>query len=222
MSVGGAGATSDGHVYLSGGLGVGVTTSTAGALETSGKAYFGGSNLTLAGSGTSTFPGSLLISTSAGNVGIGTSTPIVFLSVGGAAGTSDGNAFFSGGVGVGDATTTSGALSVSGNSRVSGNLQIGNSGTAISQVLFSGTCTVDPPSLHAGGLGHAQCTDATGVAVADIVFLSTELPAAWNEGIDIRSASSTAADTINFVFSNTSTTTVIDIGSVLIPWFAIQ
>src|SRR3989344_1422614 len=89
VNIGGVTGTSR-DAYLTGGLGIGVTTTTDGALETSGKVYIGGSNLTVADTGTSTVSGGLIISSSGGNVGIGTSTPTIFLSVGGAGATSDG------------------------------------------------------------------------------------------------------------------------------------
>ncbi|KKR46087.1 MAG: hypothetical protein UT82_C0018G0022 [Parcubacteria group bacterium GW2011_GWB1_40_14] len=54
-----------GRIYLTGGLGVGVTTTTAGTIETSGKVYVGGSNLTVAGAGVSSFAGTLTVT---GNV----------------------------------------------------------------------------------------------------------------------------------------------------------
>ncbi|HAZ11152.1 MAG TPA: hypothetical protein DCY86_00050, partial [Bdellovibrionales bacterium] len=113
VNIGGVTGTSR-DAYRTGGLGIGVTTTTDGALETSGKIYVGGSNLTISGTGTSTVSGGLIVSSSGGNVGIGTSTPTVFLSVGGAAATSDGNVYLTGGLGVGVTTSTAGALETSG------------------------------------------------------------------------------------------------------------
>ena len=121
--------------------------------------------------------------------------------------------------------STGGNLTVSGNSTLTGTVAVGG-GTAITKILFSGTCTVNPPALSAMGnavdKGHAACTDATGVSTSDIVLLSSSRPAGWINDVVITSASSTAADTINFVFKNTSTTTANNIGAVSIPWFSIQ
>jgi hypothetical protein len=46
--------------------------------------------------------------------------------------------------------------------------------------------------------------------------------AGWDNEVVVASASSTTTDTINFVFRSMSTTTVINIGAIAIPWMAIQ
>ena len=131
----------------------------------------------------------------------------------------EGNALITGRLRVGGVTSTS-------------TVQVGSSGTAITQILFSGTCTVNPPALQAmggkpagdsaiGDTSHASCTDATGVTTNDRVFISGP-PAGWINDVIIVNASSTGVATINFVFKNTSTTTANNIGSLSIPWFAIQ
>ena len=142
------------------------------------------------------------------------------------------DAFVQGGLAVGTtATTTAGAIDTTGNVHIGGNLQL-STGTAINKILFSGTCTVNPPALAAmgndatgdtavGDTSHAACTDATDVSASTYVFLSGA-PAGWNNNVIIVNASSTDTNTINFVFKNTSTTTAINIGSLSIPWFAIQ
>ncbi len=68
--------------------------------------------------------------TSTGNVGIGTSTPSNFFSVGGAAGTATGHGYFTGGLGIGIATTSSGTLQTSGNVYVGGALIVVGSMTS--------------------------------------------------------------------------------------------
>ncbi len=129
------------------------------------------------------------------------------------------------------ATSTAGAIDTTGNVHIGGNLQL-STGTAINKILFSGTCTVNPPALAAmgndatgdtaiGDKGNASCTDATGVTTSSFVFMSGA-PAGWINDVIIVNASSTADNTINFVFKNTSTTTANNIGSLSIPWFAIQ
>ncbi len=131
----------------------------------------------------------------------------------------EGNALITGRLRVGGITSTS-------------TVKVGSSGTAITQILFSGTCTVNPPALQAmggtpagdsaiGDTSHASCVDATGVTTSDRVFISGP-PAGWINDVVIVNASSTGVDTINFVFKNTSTTTANNIGSLSIPWFAIQ
>ena len=142
------------------------------------------------------------------------------------------DAFVQGGLAVGTtATTTAGAIDTTGNVHIGGNLQL-STGTAINKIMFSGTCTVNPPALQAmggdengdsaiGNISHASCTDATGISTSDIVFLSGT-PAGWNNNVFIVNASSTDTNTIGLVFKNTSTTTAINIGSVVIPWFSIQ
>ncbi|MBI2609546.1 hypothetical protein HYW53_00010 [Candidatus Giovannonibacteria bacterium] len=76
-----------GDGYLTGGLGIGVTTTTAGAIETSGKAYFG-DTFSAIGTGTSTIPnGDFAVGTTDfvvtknGRVGIGTAAPKAVLDI---------------------------------------------------------------------------------------------------------------------------------------------
>ncbi len=127
LAVGGAG-----NIYALGGLGVGVATTTAGAIENSGNALFGdaagdlvmfnAANIRHNNAGTTTIPAgnanSWTIATSTTNafmkfdttnhrIGIGTSTPQQTLSV-------EGAGYFAGNVGIGT-STPSAALGVVGN-----------------------------------------------------------------------------------------------------------
>ncbi|MBI2609545.1 hypothetical protein HYW53_00005, partial [Candidatus Giovannonibacteria bacterium] len=88
-----------GDGYFTGGLGIGVSTSTAGALETSGKAYFG-DTFSAIGTGTSTIPnGDFAVGTTDfvvtknGRVGIGTTSPSKMLSVAGTLAVADASTF---------------------------------------------------------------------------------------------------------------------------------
>ncbi|MBI2610177.1 hypothetical protein HYW53_03295 [Candidatus Giovannonibacteria bacterium] len=184
-----------GDMYMSGGLGILNATTSDGDFAV-GNDFFVFSN---------------------GIVSNGSTTP----ALAGTGVVSAGDAYFVGGVGVGDATTTNGALSVSGNARVSGNTQLGNSGKAINQVLF-GTCTIDPPSLHDGAVKHVHCTDADGVNTTDTVFIAPMAGAGWDNNVAIIGASSTASGKINLIFKSTGTTTSIDIATTTVNWFAIQ
>ena len=118
LSVGGAEGTATGHVYLTGGLGVGIATTTAGGLQLTGNTLFGdaaadlvmfnSASLRYNNAGTSTIPSSnanawsyatssagipvVKLDTSNTRVGISTSTPGATLAVGG-----DGTAIIMGG-----------------------------------------------------------------------------------------------------------------------------
>src|SRR3990167_7267040 len=231
--------------YLSGGLGVGNATTTDGSIEANVDLviYDDGwikSGLGIGTSATSTagsaslsadlvaadgwFQGGFAIGTAAtstaGSAEVGADlvvTDDAWVKTGFAVGTS--------------ATSTAGAIDTTGNVHIGGNLQL-STGTAINKILFSGTCNVNPPALAAmgndatgdtaiGDKGNASCTDATGVTTSSFVFMSGA-PAGWINDVIIVNASSTADNTINFVFKNTSTTTANNIGSLSIPWFAIQ
>ena len=232
--------------YLSGGLGVGNATTTDGSIEANVDLviYDDGwikSGLGIGTSATST-AGSASLSADLvaaddgwfqGGFAVGTAAT----STAGSANFSADivvadDAFVQGGLAVGTtATTTAGAIDTTGNVHIGGNLQL-STGTAINKIMFSGTCTVNPPALQAmggdengdsaiGNISHASCTDATGISTSDIVFLSGT-PAGWNNNVFIVNASSTDTNTIGLVFKNPSTTTAINIGSVVIPWFSIQ
>ena len=232
--------------YLSGGLGVGNATTTDGSIEANADlvVYDDGwikSGLGIGTSATST-AGSAnlsadLVSADDGWFQGGFAVGTAATSTAGSANFSADivvadDAFVQGGLAVGTtATTTAGAIDTTGNVHIGGNLQL-STGTAINKILFSGTCTVNPPALAAmgndatgdtavGDTSHAACTDATDVSASTYVFLSGA-PAGWNNNVIIVNASSTDTNTINFVFKNTSTTTAINIGSLSIPWFAIQ
>ena len=232
--------------YLSGGLGVGNATTTDGSIEanvdlviyddgwiksglgigTSATSTAGSASLSadLVAADDGWFQGGFAIGTAAtstaGSAEVGADlvvTDDAWVKTGFAVGTS--------------ATSTAGAIDTTGNVHIGGNLQL-STGTAINKILFSGTCTVNPPALAAmgndatgdtaiGDKGNASCTDATGVTTSSFVFMSGA-PAGWINDVIIVNASSTADNTINFVFKNTSTTTANNIGSLSIPWFAIQ
>src|SRR3989338_4904196 len=232
--------------YLSGGLGVGNATTTDGSIEanadlvvyddgwiksglgiwTSATSTAGSANLSadLVSADDGWFQGGFAVGTAATSTA-GSANLSADLVV------AD-DAFVQGGLAVGtSATTTAGAIDTTGNVHIGGNLQL-STGTAINKILFSGTCTVNPPALAAmgndatgdtavGDKGNASCTDATGVTTSSFVFMSGA-PAGWINDVIIVNASSTADNTINFVFKNTSTTTANNIGSLSIPWFAIQ
>ena len=232
--------------YLSGGLGVGNATTTDGSIEanvdlviyddgwiksglgigTSATSTAGSASLSadLVAADDGWFQGGFAVGTAAtstaGSAEVGADlvvTDDAWVKTGFAVGTS--------------ATSTAGAIDTTGNVHIGGNLQL-STGTAINKILFSGTCTVNPPALAAmgndatgdtaiGDKGNASCTDATGVTTSSFVFMSGA-PAGWINDVIIVNASSTADNTINFVFKNTSTTTANNIGSLSIPWFAIQ
>ena len=245
FSLGGVAGT-HADAYISGGLGVGNATTTDGSIEANVDLviYDDGwikSGLGIGTSATST-AGSASLSADLvaaddgwfqGGFAVGTAAT----STAGSANFSADivvadDAFVQGGLAVGTtATTTAGAIDTTGNVHIGGNLQL-STGTAINKIMFSGTCTVNPPALQAmggdengdsaiGNISHASCTDATGISTSDIVFLSGT-PAGWNNNVFIVNASSTDTNTIGLVFKNTSTTTAINIGSVVIPWFSIQ
>src|SRR3989338_8373692 len=198
--IGRNGATND--LYVSGGLGVGNATTT------DNNFIIGNHILTVYNNS---------------NIGMfGTSSPIVIdgLSLGGAAGT-HADVYISGGLGVGDATTTDSNIQVAGRV-VTAKLAVGTGNGNVASRIVHGTCTVNPPSLSAGDTGPASCTDATGVTSSDRVLVGVE-GAAWLDDVVITAASSTAADTIDFVFKNTSTTTIRDLSSgVHIYYFGTQ
>jgi len=160
-----------------------------------------------------------------GVVSFGSSTPTATLlnlgdvAIGRNGSTND--VYISGGLGVGNATTTDGNLEVNGRT-LTATLAVGTGNGNVVDRMVHGTCTVNPPSLSAGDTGHAACTDATGVTASDRVLTGVE-GSAWLDDVVITAASSTAADTINFVFKNTSTTTIRDIASgVHIYYFGTQ
>lgn len=194
--------TGTNDLYVSGGLGIGNATTTDNGF------VIGADILTVYANS---------------NIGMfGTSSPILIdgLSLGGAAGT-HADVYVSGGLGVGDATTTDGNIQVSGRT-VTTKLAVGTGNGNVASRIVHGTCTVNPPSLHAGGMGHASCTDATGVTSSDRVVVGVE-GAAWLDDVVITAASSTANNTIDFLFKNTSTTTIRDIASgVHIYYFGTQ
>lgn len=198
---GGAGTHAD--LYVSGGLGVGNATTT--------------DNGFVIGAGLFTVYAN-------GNIGmIGTSSPALTdgVSIGTDTAGTNADVYVSGGLGVGDATTTDDNIQVKGRT-ITTKLVVGTGNGNVASRIVHGTCTVNPPSLHAGGTGHAACTDATGVTSSDRVLVGVE-GAAWLDDVDVTAASSTANDTINFVFKNTSTTTVRDVASgVHIYYFGTQ
>ncbi|OGZ99611.1 MAG: hypothetical protein A3C07_04845 [Candidatus Sungbacteria bacterium RIFCSPHIGHO2_02_FULL_47_11] len=124
LSVGGAEGTATGHVYLTGGLGVGIATTTAGGLQLTGNTLFGdaaadlvmfnSASLRYNNAGTSTIPSSnanawsyatssaniplVKFDTSNTRVGIGTTSPSETFAV-------DGTAVFTGNVSVGGTFT---------------------------------------------------------------------------------------------------------------------
>ena len=234
--IGRHGATSD--LFVSGGLGVGNATTTDNNLELAGKLVAAGNingsgTFTITGTGTSTITAGgfkigsdILTVYSNSNIGMfGTTSPILIdgLSLGGAAGT-HADVYVSGGLGVGDATTTDGNIQVSGRT-VTTKLVVGTGNGNVAARIVHGTCTVNPPPLDAGGVdsnGHASCTNATGVTSSDQIVVGVE-GAAWLQDVVIVAASSTANDTINFMFKNTSTSTQRDIASgVHIYYFGTQ
>src|SRR3989338_6785846 len=160
-----------------------------------------------------------------GVVSFGSSTPSnLFLTAGdvviGRNGATN-DLYVSGGLGVGNATTTDNNIQVAGRV-VTAKLAVGTGNGNVASRIVHGTCTVNPPSLSAGDTGHASCTDATGVTSSDRVLVGVE-GAAWLDDVVITAASSTADDTIDFVFKNTSTTTIRDVASgVHIYYFGTQ
>lgn len=160
-----------------------------------------------------------------GIVSFGSSTPSnLFLTAGdvviGRNGATN-DLYVSGGLGVGDATTTDSNIQVAGRV-ITTKLAVGTGSGNVASRIVHGTCTLNPPSLSAGDTGHANCTDATGVTSSDRVLVGVE-GAAWLDDVVITAASSTANDTIGFVFKNTSTTTIRDIASgVHIYYFGTQ
>lgn len=167
-----------GSTYTTLGLGVGVATSTAGAIENSGNVLFGdasgdlvmfnSASLIFNNAGTSTIPSAnlnawniatstagvpfLKYNTSTYRIGIGTTSPATTLSVGG-----DGHIYALGGLGVGRATTTAGAIENSGNvlfGDASGDLVMSNSANWV--MNNAGTTTI--PSADANAWSLATTT----------------------------------------------------------------
>src|SRR3989338_9676473 len=140
LSVGGAEGTATGHVYLTGGLGVGIATTTAGGLQLTGNTLFGDASadllmynsaaLVFNNAGTSTIPSAnanawsyatssaniplVKFDTSNTRVGISTTSPLATLSV-------DGTAVFTGTLGVGTSSPAT-TFSVIGNDYITGGL----------------------------------------------------------------------------------------------------
>lgn len=127
-----------------------------------------------------------------------------------------GDAYIHGGLGVGNATTTDGNVEVSGRVLTT-KLAVGTGTGNVVSRFAHGSCTIDPPELKAAGnpasIGHAACTDATGLTTSDNVLVGVEGGVGWLNDVLITSASTTANNTINFIFQNVSTTTTRDIPS---------
>src|SRR3989344_3077791 len=96
---------------------------------TNGNINFRTTDTTGAADDTITWTNAMTIK-STGNVGIGTTTPSIKFSVGGVAGDTTGHGYFTGGLGVGVATTTSGAIQTSGAVYVGGALTVVGSFTS--------------------------------------------------------------------------------------------
>lgn len=75
-------------------------------------------------------------------LGIGTSTPAMMFSVGGAAGNTAGHAYFTGGVGIGRATTTAGGLETTGAGLIGGAFNVTGAATLNSTLTVSGLATL--------------------------------------------------------------------------------
>jgi len=159
-----------GNGYVTGGFGIGIATTTAGVLQTSGNAWIGGDldvigtltapELTASGdveasyftatdaAATSTFAGGLVVATnglvydfSTNRIGIGTTSPSQKFSV-------SGNGYFSGGLGVGIATTTAGAFQTSGNGWIGGNLTVVGDSTVLGNSTTVGGSTSDTLTIN--------------------------------------------------------------------------
>ncbi len=102
-------------------------------------------------------------------------------------------------VAIGGATPTV-ALDVTGTTTSSLGMQIGSSGSGISNILF-GTCQINFPSI-APGVDAVDTCAATGTALGDRVFVTPILP----DGLVFFSASSTGANAIQVAVINSSTT----------------
>ncbi|TSC73363.1 MAG: hypothetical protein G01um101470_126 [Parcubacteria group bacterium Gr01-1014_70] len=201
--IGRHGASSD--LFVSGGLGVGNATTTDNNIELAGKLVAtgninGSGTLTITGTGTSTvLNGGFRIGSdiftvySNSNIGMfGTSSPILTdgLSLGGAAGT-HASVYVSGGLGIGNATTTDNHFVIgSGLFTVYGNGTIGMFGTT-SPILVDGLSLGGAAGTHADlyvsgglGVGDATTTDSafvvgTGLTVygnGDVLIGATTSP----------------------------------------------
>ncbi len=214
FSVGGAGGTNTGHGYFTGGLGVGISTTTAGGLETTGDAALGGA---LSVTGISTLTGATTLS---GAATLSSTLAVTGLST------------LSGGVLANNATSTITNLSMltststqatssylavtssasTTNFRANGTIQLGPNGSSITNVMH-GFCSFGPlaaaQSIAATSTGTVACTTEapTGLALGDKVWLtaSTTASGVTTDGWSISYtgiASSTAAGRIQAMVYN--------------------
>ena len=200
FSVGGAGGNTAGHGYFTGGLGAGIATTTAGALEITASAYFAGD---LSVGDDTTFTGGV-------GVGIATSTNGVLETAG--------NVLF------GDASTdlvmfnsASLIFNNAGTSTIpSANLNAWNIATSTAGVPFLkyntstyriGIGTTSPSTtLSVGGDGHIYALGGLGVGVA-----TTTAGAIENSGNVLfgdASGDLVMSNSANWVFNNAGTTTI--------------
>ncbi len=176
FAVGGAG-----NIYALGGIGIGLATTTAGAIENSGNVLFGDASTDLAmfnsasliynNQGTTTIPAanaaSWAYATSSANIpfvrydtsnyriGIGTTTPGATFAVGGA-----GNIYALGGIGAGLATTTAGALETSGAGLIGGAFNVTGAAVLNGNVTL-GDATADVVTFTSGDHRYSNAGTTT-------------------------------------------------------------
>lgn len=195
-------STLTGNVAAGGAISVTGASTLVGNVTAVGNVHVG-TDLNISGGDIGLGSGSATttISSSGGLLGIASTTPWGLLSVEQISGTLQQPVFV-----VGDQGTSTAHFKID----QKGKSSFGG-GTGITDLAF-GSCTLGAVTLEVAGdtgaqdIGHTSCTDATGVD-ANMYTVVQVLGGDWFNDVVIVSASSTDADTINFVLKNTSTTT---------------